>query len=119
VFGVVLCVATLSGFNALLGPTFYNSTASKISVRVKMRNGGFRKSLAAGEVFIYPFNAQIQSFEIQFSDGATQILSDQDTARLRSQIEVPKNQVWIIDVSNICVVDSRKLKSLTNAHCGL
>ena len=100
------------------GPTFFNATDEVISIEITYSQGsGFHGDLGVGGLMQWPFAWQVQTIKVQLKDGRKLAVSSGQVVRLRGKLGKPGTQVWVIDGSRICVVDSRTFKPAKGSRC--
>jgi hypothetical protein len=117
---ICLCVYLTPGpaLSKDMGPEFFNATNEVISIEIAYRQGsGFRGDIGAGGLIGWPFAWQVQTIKVQLKNGHSLEVSEAQAMRLYAKLTKPSTQVWVIDDSRICVVDSRKFKPSTGYRC--
>jgi hypothetical protein len=100
------------------GPEFFNATNEVISIEIAYSQGsGFRGDIGAGGLIGWPFAWQVQTIKVQLKNGHSLEVSEARAARLCAKLPKPSSQVWVIDGSRICVVDSRRFKPSKGYRC--
>jgi len=107
-----------AAFTKAAGPVFYNPSNEEILLHVYFYEGpAFQGVIPAGEALALPNAWQVRGLEARLSSGEILILSKEEALKLRSGIEKPRSQVWVIDGFHVCVVESRKFKRERDFHC--
>ena len=117
---VFLCLYLTSdkAFSGDMGPTFFNATDDVISLEITYSQGsGFRGDFGAGALMESPFAWQVQTIKVRLKNGSSFGVSEAEAVRLRGKLTKPRSQVWIIDGSRICVVESRRFKATKGFRC--
>jgi hypothetical protein len=118
VSGSCIFLTTAPAFPGDPGPIFFNATDEVISIEITYDQGsGFRGDMGAGGLMEWPFAWQVQTIKVQLKDGAKLAVSGGQTVHLRGKLGKPGTQVWLIDGSRICVVDSRRFKPTKGFRC--
>jgi hypothetical protein len=82
-----------------------------------MSEGTFTTRMPTGQLQAYPYKRQIESMEISLRDGDVISVSQLDAAKLRGDLKRPRDQVWVIDGKNVCVVYARSFKAAAGFRC--
>jgi hypothetical protein len=117
---VFLCVYLVPGraISNDVGPTFFNATGEVMSIEIAYSQGsGFHGDLGAGGLMGWPFGWQVQTIKVQLKDGGRLAVSSTQAVHLRGKLSKPGSQVWVIDGTQICVVDSRRFKPSIRFRC--
>lgn len=117
---VLLCLSLTSAHasSSDVGPAFFNATDDVISIEITYSQGsGFRGDFGAGELMGWPFAWQVKTIKVQLKDGGSLALSEAQAMRLRGKLIRPGTQLWVIDGSRICVVDSRRFRATKGFRC--
>jgi hypothetical protein len=117
---IFLCVYLTPGraLSKDVGPKFFNATDEVISIEIAYSQGsGFRGDIGAGVLIGWPFAWQVQTIKAQLKNGHSLGVSEAQAARLYAKLTKPSSQVWVIDGSRICVVDSRRFKPSKGFRC--
>jgi hypothetical protein len=117
---ICLCVyqTAVHAFSTGAGPTFFNATDDVISIEIMYSQGsGFRGDLGPGEPLGWAFAWQVKTIKVRLKGGGSLGVSEAQAVRLRGKLTKPGSQVWVIDGSRICVVESQRFKATKGFHC--
>jgi hypothetical protein len=113
-----LYLTSEQAFSGDVGPTFFNATDDVISIDIAYRQGsGFHGDFGAGAVMEWPFAWQVQTIKVRLKGGGSLGVSEAEAVRLRGKLTKPRSQVWVIDGSRICVVESQRFKASKGFRC--
>jgi hypothetical protein len=108
----------VQAFSRDVGPTFFNATDDVVSLEITYSQGsGFNGDFGAGALMEWPFAWQVQTIKVRLKGGKSFAVSEAQAVRLRAKLSKPSSQVWVIDGSRICVVESRRFKATKGYRC--
>ena len=117
---ISLCIS-LTSERALandVGPAFFNATDGAVSVEITFSAGsGFSGDLGADGLMGWPFPWQVRTMKVHMKRGGNLAVSEAQVTRLRGKLTKPGNQLWVIDTSHVCVLDSRRFKAVKGVRC--
>jgi hypothetical protein len=117
-FALVLSAFLLTAASRAAGPGFFNATDGPVELRAKFADGpDFVITLPAGKVVLFSFAWQVTELEAHLNGGTLIKVAKDKAASLRRDIDKPRNQVWVIDGTQVCVVSARKSVPETGFHC--
>jgi hypothetical protein len=116
--GVGILRFLLAAMSRDAGPEFFNATDVPVTLRVKFAEGpDFVITLPPGKVILFPFPWQVTELKAQLNGGRLLRIAKDEAPSLRSGIDKPRNQVWVIDSTHDCVVAARKVIPDRGLHC--
>jgi hypothetical protein len=89
-----------------------------VALRVKFAEGpDFVITLPPGKVVLFPSPWQVTELDAQLNGGTLLKVAKDEASALRSGIDKPRNQVWVIDNKQVCVVKARMFTPTPAFHC--
>ena len=114
---LVLSVFSLTAMSRAAGPGFFNATDVPVALRAKFAEGpDFVIALPPGKVVLFPLPWQVAELEARLNGGTLLRVAKDEAPSLRSGIDKPRNQVWVIDSTHVCVVSARRVIE-AGFHC--